>query len=185
MIGGPSWAELVSVNVTDFSCPTFTLPKLPAGGLITKFPGTGVGVEVGVGVFLGFGVFVLVAVDVAVAVGVAVAVAAGVGVVVADVELGVAVGVVVGKLLVEVGVAVGGSGVPLPFPFMLTLTDFWLALLPIVSLADFLPSDDGVKTTDTSQLPSAAKDPTHIVDGTNSGSEELTELISIDIGFGL
>jgi len=53
VIGGPSWAELLSVNVTDFSCPTFTSPKLFDGGLIFKFPGTGVTVGVGFGVFCG------------------------------------------------------------------------------------------------------------------------------------
>ena len=45
MIGAaPSGAELLSVNVTDFACPTFTLPKSPDGGLIFKFSGTGVAV---------------------------------------------------------------------------------------------------------------------------------------------
>ena len=105
-------------------------------------------------------------------------VAVAVGVAVAAVEVGVGVAV-------RVGVAVAVSGAPLPSPFIFTLTDFLLALLPIVSFADFLPSDDGVKTTDTSQLLSAAKVPTHVVDGTNSGFEELTELISIDAEFGL
>ena len=57
VIGGPSWAELLSVNVTDLWCPTFTLPKSFDGGLIFKFPGTGVAVGVGVGVLVGFGVF--------------------------------------------------------------------------------------------------------------------------------
>ena len=53
VIGGPSWAELLSLNVTDLAFPTVTLPKLPDGGLISKLPGTGVGVEVGVGVTSG------------------------------------------------------------------------------------------------------------------------------------
>lgn len=113
VIGGcPSWAELLSMNVTDFSCPTFTLPKLYDIALIFKFPGTGVAVGVGVGVFLcflGLGVFVAVGVDVAVAVGVAVKVAVGVNVVVA-VALGVAVMVVVAVCVdvdVEDAVVVG------------------------------------------------------------------------------
>ena len=66
MIGGcPSGAELLSVNVADFLCPTFTSPKSYESGLIFKLSGTGVAVGVRVGVFLcflGFGVFVGVAV---------------------------------------------------------------------------------------------------------------------------
>jgi hypothetical protein len=98
VIGGPSWAELLSVNVTDFSCPTFTLPKFPDGGLIFKFSGTGVGE--GFGVFVGVGDFVLVAVAVGVFVGVTVFVAVAV-----RVELAVAVPVAV-AVFVAVAVAV-------------------------------------------------------------------------------
>ncbi len=113
---------LLSLNVFDFSCPTFTLPKLYVSGLITKLPGTGVAVGVGVGVLLGFGVFVGfgvflgfgvfegvgVFVAVAVAVGVAVFVAVAVAVCVAvAVAVWVAVAVAVGvAVAVAVGVAV-------------------------------------------------------------------------------
>lgn len=102
LIGGPFWAELLSVNVTDLSCPTVTSPKLPDDGLIIKSSGTGVGLAVGVGVRLGLGV--LVAVAVALAVRVAVAVAVGVPPVAEAVGVAVSVDVAVG-----VGVASGAS----------------------------------------------------------------------------
>jgi hypothetical protein len=106
VIGGPPRAdELLSVNVTDFSCPTFTLPKFPDGGLIFKFPRPEVAVAVGVGVP------VALAVDVAVTVGVAVTVLVAVGVANPVVDaVGVEVVVAVGVPL-AVGVAVGvGEG---------------------------------------------------------------------------
>src|SRR5271166_6520758 len=73
VIGGPVWAELLSVNVTDLECPTFTLPKLLDSGVIFKFSGTAVAVGVGVAVLRG------VRVAVGVLVGLAVSVAVGVG----------------------------------------------------------------------------------------------------------
>src|SRR5208337_2746183 len=116
------------------------------------------------------------ATGVAVAVGVALTDALGA-------LLAVAVGVAVG---VAVAVAVGlGTGVPMPSPVMLTLSDLLLAPLTIVSFADFLPSDDAVKTIDTAQLPSAARLPTQLPEGTNSGPCGSIELISIAIEFGL
>ena len=109
-------------------------------------------------------------------VGVAVAVTVGVGV-------GVAVAVAVGvAVMVSVGVA---TAVPAPSPFMLTLSGLLLALLTMVSFADFLPSDDGAKTTDTSQSPSAARLATQLPEGTNSGFADATEVTSIAIEFGL
>ncbi len=77
-----------------------------------------------------------------------------------------------------------GLAVPLPAPVILTMSDL-LALLTIVKVADFLPSDDEVKTIETSQLPSAARLPTQLPAGTNSEFEDAAELISIGVEFGL
>ncbi len=83
------------------------------------------------------------------------------------------------------GVAVAvGLAVPLPAPVMLMLSDL-PALLTIVSVADFLPSDDGVKTIDNWQLPSAARLPTQVPVGTNSEFDDAAELISTGVEFGL
>ncbi len=68
---------------------------------------------------------------------------------------------------------------------MLTLSGLPLALLTIVNFADFLPSDDGVKTIDTTQSLPAARLPIQLADGTNSGFDDSIELILIGIEFGL
>ena len=68
---------------------------------------------------------------------------------------------------------------------MLTLRGLLLALSTIVSSADFLPSDDGVKTIDTTQVLSAARLPIQLSDGTNSGFDDAIELILIAFGLGL
>jgi hypothetical protein len=171
--------------------------------------GVGVGVIVGVAVAVGLAVALSVGVALAVAArvevavevadAVAVEVAVGVDVAVAPVAVAVAVGVappvdvavgvavcvvVIVAVAVEVGVGLG-TGVPLPSPFILTWSAFLLAALTIVSLADFLPSDDGVKTIDTSQLPFGAKLPTQLLEGLNCGFCDPIELTSIAIGFGL
>ena len=87
---------------------------------------------------------------------------------------------------VAVAVAVGvGTGEPLPSPFRLTSTGSALALLAIISFPDFLPSDDGVKTIDTTHSPPAGRLPTQLSDGTNSGSDDSIELISTAVEFGL
>ena len=68
---------------------------------------------------------------------------------------------------------------------MLTLIALALALLTIISFPDFLPSDVGVKTIDTTQLLPAARLPIQLADGTNSEFDDVIELTSMAIGFGL
>jgi hypothetical protein len=77
------------------------------------------------------------------------------------------------------------TGAPLPAPVILTSSALLLALLAIISFADFSPSDDGVNTIDTTQVPFAARLPTQLADGTNSGFDDAIELMSIAIEFGL
>ena len=178
LIGGPLWAELVSVNVIDLSCPTVTSPKLPDDGLIFKSSGTGVGLAVGVAVRFGLGV------RVAVAVAVAVRVAVGVAVGVPPVSVAVAVGV---DVAVGVGVA---SGASFPIPLSATCCGAFEALSEIVRISGCGPLASGLNTTPILHLlPTRTLEPQVLLPATTANSEvpKLILLITIsplfDFGF--
>jgi hypothetical protein len=60
-----------------------------------------------------------------------------------------------------------------------------LAASTIFSFADFLPSDDGVKTTDTAHCPMAGRLATQVSEGTKSAFDELIELTANAVELGL